>query len=107
MTALVATPVDATIAQQPRSWGTEIDLTCWYQRGAAEPLSDRYELVAYGADGASYDLGSWRLAPGQRVIFTSGTALTETQIKNLQITQPGGPAILAFAVPRLSRTADR
>ena len=107
MAALVATPVDATIALQPRSWGTEIDLTCWYQRGAAEPSSDRYELVAHGADGATYDLGSWRLAPGQRVIFTSGTALTETQIKNLQITQPNGPAILAFGVPRLSRTADR
>ena len=55
----------------------------------------------------TYDLGSWRLAPAQRVIFTSGTALTETQIKNLQITQPNGPAILAFGVPRLFRTADR
>ena len=106
MTALVATPVHATIALQPRSWGTEIDLTCWYQRGAAEPPGDRYELVAHG-DGATYDLGSWRLAPGRRVIFTSGTALTETQIKNLQITQPNGPAILAFGGPRLFRTADR
>lgn len=46
MAGLVATPVDATIALQPRSWGTEIDLTCWYQRGAAEPPSDRYELAA-------------------------------------------------------------
>ena len=45
--------------------------------------------------------------PGQRVIFTSGTALTETQIKNLQITQLTGPAILAFEVPRFPRTADR
>ena len=106
MAALVATPVDATIALQP-SWGTEIDLTCWYQRGAAEPPSDRYELVAHGADGATYDLGSWRLAPGRKVIFTSGTAVTGTQIKNLQITQPNGPAILAFGVPRLFRTADR
>src|ERR1022692_209308 len=43
MAALVATPVDATIALQPRSWGAEIDLTCWSQRGAAEPSSDRYE----------------------------------------------------------------
>jgi anti-sigma factor RsiW len=42
------------------------------------------------------DLGSWRLTPGPRVIVTSGTALTETQIKNLQITQPTGPAILAL-----------
>jgi Putative zinc-finger len=107
MAALVATPVDATIALQPRSWGTEIRLTCWYPRGAADPPSDRYELVAHGADGATYDLGSWRLAPGRRVIFTSGTALTETQIKNLQITQPNGRAILALRVARLFRTSDR
>jgi Putative zinc-finger len=107
MAALVATRVEATIALRPRSWGTEIYLTCWYQRGAAEPPSDRYELVAHGADGATYDLGSWRLAPGRRVIFATGTALTESQIKNLQITQPNGLAILALGVPGHSRTAGR
>ncbi len=107
MAALVVTPVGATIALQPRSWGTEIHLTCWYPLGAAEPPSDRYELVAHGPDGATYDLGSWRLAPGRRVIFTSGTALTETQIKDLQITQPNGRAILALRVPRLFRAPDR
>jgi hypothetical protein len=100
MVALVATPVGATIAMQPRSWGTEIHLTCWYPRGAAEPPSERYELVVHGTNGASYDLGNWRLAPGRRVIFTSGTVLTETQIKNLDITQPNGRAILALRVPR-------
>jgi|SRR5215469_9073332 len=99
MAALVATPVHATIALQRRSWGTEIDLTCWYQGGATELPSDRYELVARGAGGATYDLGSWRLAPGRKVIFASGTALTETQIKNLQITQSNGRAILALRVP--------
>jgi len=77
MAALVVTPVHATIALQPRSWGTEIDL------------------------------GSWQLTPGLKVIFTSGTALTGTQIKNLQITRPSGPAILALGVARLFRTADR
>lgn len=107
MTALVATPVDATIALQPRSWGTEIHLTCWYARDATKASNDRYELVAHGTDGATYDLGSWRLAPGQRVIFTSGTALTETQIKNLQITQPNDRAILALSVPVSPRTPDR
>jgi hypothetical protein len=99
MTALVATPVHATITLQPRSWGTEIDLICWYQHGAAEP-SEQYELVAHGSDGATYNLGSWRLSPGRRVIFTGGTALTEAQIKNLQITQPNGPAILVLGIPR-------
>jgi hypothetical protein len=103
MTALVATPVDATIALQPRPWGTEIDLTCWYQRGATEPPSDRYELVAHGADGTTYDLGSWRLAPGRRVTFTSGTALGESQIKDLQVIETNGPAVLGLAVPRSAR----
>jgi hypothetical protein len=96
MTALTATPVNATIVLQPTSWGTEIDLTCWYQADATELPSDRYELVAHGADGATYDLGSWRLAPGQRITFTSGTAFTEKQIRNIQITQLNGPAILTL-----------
>lgn len=96
MTALTATPVNATVSLQPAPWGTEIDLTCWYRAGATVPPSDRYELVAHDAGGATYNLGSWRLAPGRRVIFTSGTALAETQIKNLQITQPNGPAILTL-----------
>ena len=100
MTALVATRVSATIALQARPWGTEIDLTCWYQRGAAEPAGDQYELVAHSADGRTFDLGSWRLEPGQRVSFTSGTALRAAQLRELQITEPDGPAILGLAVPR-------
>ena len=100
MRALVATPVDATIALQPRPWGTEINLTCWYRRGAAEPPGERYELVARGTDGTAYDLGSWRLVPGRRVVFTTGTALSRTQIKDLQITEPSGHAVLGLAVPR-------
>jgi putative zinc finger protein len=98
MAALAGTPVHATVALRPRSWGTEIDLTCWYPSGAAEPPADRYELVAHGAGGAAYDLGSWRLTPGRRVTFTSGTALTGTQIRNLQVIQPNGPAILALEI---------
>lgn len=103
MTALTATPVHAIIALQPRPWGTEIDLTCWYQAGAGETPGERYELVAHGADGTAYELGSWRIVPGRRITFTSGTALSETQIKDVQITQPHGPAILGLAVQRLSR----
>jgi putative zinc finger protein len=107
MAALAATAVHATIALRPRSWGTEIDLTCWYQRGAAEPPSDRFELVAHGPGGATYDLGGWRLVPGRKVVFTSGTALSGTQLENLQITQPSGAAILALAVSRPFRAPGR
>ena len=44
--------------------------------------------------------------PRPGAIFTCGTALAEKQIKNLQITQPNGPAILTFGVPAFL-TADR
>jgi len=63
----------------------------------ADPVP--YTHRPHGTDGATYDLGSWRLAPGRRVIFTSGTVLTERQIKSLQITQPNGRAILALRMP--------
>jgi hypothetical protein len=107
MTTLVASPVDATIALQPRPWGTEIDLTCWYKRAAANAPSDSYELVAHGTNGTTDDLGSWRVSAGQRVTFDSGTALSETQIKDLQVTEPNGPVILSLEVPSLLRPADR
>jgi hypothetical protein len=71
----------------------------------AEPSSDRYELVAHGANGATYDLGSWRLIPG-----SSSPAAPHSprhRSKALQITQPNGPAILTFGVPRLFQTAGR
>lgn len=97
MAALVATPIKATVSMRPRAWGTEIDLNCWYRRGATVPLSDRVELLAQGADGATYDLGSWQLAPGLRVRFTSGIALSEAQIMNLEIAEPDGTAILALS----------
>jgi hypothetical protein len=42
--------------------------------------------------------GARRLVPGQRVIFNSGIALAAAQIKNIQITQPDGRAILALRV---------
>ncbi len=45
--------------------------------------------------------------PYTRLDAATCTGLTEKQIKNLQITQPDGPAILAFGVPRIFRTADR
>jgi putative zinc finger protein len=97
MVALTATSVRATVALQPESWGTEIHLTCWYPPGAVESASEAYELVAHSQNGATYDLGSWRLAPGGKVIFSSGTALTEAQLKNLQITETSGRAILALS----------
>jgi hypothetical protein len=79
-------------------------------RPAADPcarLDAAYLLGALGADERLAYEAHLAICRRCRAIFTSGTAVTGTQIKNLQITQPNGPAILAFGVPRLFRTADR
>lgn len=97
MTAVISSPVTATVALQPRQWGTQVDLTCWYQPGAAPPAGYRYTLVAHDAGNDTYELGSWRLTPGRKVTFTGGTALTPGEITSLTITEPGGTTILALA----------
>jgi hypothetical protein len=98
LTALVTSPVVATAALRSTAWGTEIDLSCWYQAGAAVSPGYRYQLVAYDDDGDSYVVGSWRLDPGTRVEFTGGVALDRNEIKSLKITMPDGTPILALTV---------
>jgi hypothetical protein len=97
MTAVAASPVKATVALQPRQWGTQVDLTCWYRPGATPPPWYRYTLIAHDADHDAYELGSWRLIPGKKITFTGGTALTPGEITSLTITEPDGTAILALS----------
>ena len=96
MTALGASPVTAEVALQPTAWGTEIDLTCWYSPGASVAAGYAYALSVRGADGRSHELGTWQLAPGKRVTFTTGTALTVDQISAIDIVDPYGTRLLTL-----------
>jgi hypothetical protein len=97
------TPVPDTIALQPRPWGTEIDLTSWYQRGAAEPPSERYELVAHGA---AYDLGSWQLTPAGKSSLPATPHSSGHRSRTSRSPQPNGARHPHVGVARLFRTAD-
>lgn len=96
MTALVSSPVIATVALRPTQWGTELDLTCWYRADAGIPPGYEYHLVVADGDGETYDAGSWRLSPGQKVSFTGGVALAPDQISSVKITSTGGTPILTL-----------
>jgi hypothetical protein len=91
---VIPTPVHATAQLTSRTWGTEVTLTCRYEQSTfgARP----YTLVAVDRSGQRYDLGSWSIAPGQSLTFTSGTALPADQIGELDVTAVGGPAILTL-----------
>jgi hypothetical protein len=109
MAALVATPVDvdATIALQPRSWGTEIDVTCWYQRGAAEPSSDRYELAAHGADVRPTTWVAGDSPPARGSSSPAAPHSPRHRSRTSRSPGPTGPRSSHSGVPCLFRTADR
>jgi hypothetical protein len=87
-------PVIATAALRPTNWGTQIEITCRYRPGSGSLAGYRYALVARGTDGATYQLGSWKLSPGQPMHFTAGTALASSQIAAIVITDSDGTRLL-------------
>jgi hypothetical protein len=95
MTAFAVSPVRATAALADRKWGTQIDLDCYYT-GHASVSAARltYGLRLIDRKGATHDLGTWTLAPGTETTFTSGTALSRSEISSVQITLPNGTPIL-------------
>lgn len=95
MTALVSSPVQATIAFQAKPWGTEIDLACRYAATGGRPVGYTYTLVATDRGGAAQALGTWTLVPGT-THYVSGTSLSQAQIKTVQIRLPSGTPILQW-----------
>jgi hypothetical protein len=91
MSALTASPVQATAAVTDRKWGTQIDLACHYA-GYGDPST--YGLQIVDRAGATHDLGTWTLQPRIDTTFISGTALHRDQISSIEITRPDGTPIL-------------
>jgi len=85
MTAVAASPVQATAALVKRGWGTEIDLVCRYDESAHGPAVP-YSLVVVDEHGARYPAGSWALQGGKQIRFTGGTAVALADIASVQIT---------------------
>jgi len=95
MTPIGTSPLSATVVLQPTAWGTEIEVTCWDRTDTASP-DYRYGLTVRGTDGATYPLGDWQLGPGRKVTFSTGTALTASQISTLDITDVQGRQLLTY-----------
>lgn len=93
MTALVSSPVQATVTFQAKPWGTEIELACQYTATGTRPTGYTYTLVATDRSGTSQTLGSWTLVPGT-THYISGTSLPQAEIRTVQIQLPTGTPIL-------------
>jgi hypothetical protein len=99
LSALVATPLEATAAVRSTGWGTEISLDCHYYPGwSPGPTPPTYGLTVIGKDGSSHSLGTWTVSAGTHSKFTSGTALASSQLRSIEITDSKGKPVLSLAV---------
>jgi anti-sigma factor RsiW len=98
MTAVTTTHLQATAAISERQWGTEITLDCNYPGSTSARTPDSYELTVISDDGMRHSLGSWTVAGGSHTKFTSGTALTPSQLRTVQITRIDGAPVLSLNI---------
>jgi hypothetical protein len=98
MSALVATPLRATAAISHTEWGTRISLDCNYRYAPAGTARFSYQLIVVATDGTRHNLGSWTVAVGVHTKFTSGTALSDSAIRSVQVTSSDGTPLLSLDV---------
>lgn len=95
--ALVNTPLRASAAVTSVSWGTRISLDCAYQDAATgQPNRGEYGLTVIAADGTRHNLGTWMVAPGRHTKFTSGTSLSNSQLRTIEIVNSTGKPVLSL-----------
>jgi Putative zinc-finger len=93
MTALTASPVQATAALIDHSWGTQIDLNC-SATSYARSARLTYGLQLIDRHGRIHNLGTWTLEPGGKTTFVSSTALHRGQISTIEIILPNHTPVL-------------
>lgn len=95
--ALVKTPLRASAAVTSVSWGTRISLDCAYQDATAgQPNGGSYGLTVIANDGSRHSLGTWSVAPGRHTKFTSGTSLSGSQLRTIEIVNNTGTPVLSL-----------
>jgi hypothetical protein len=92
-------PVTAEIALNGTAWGTEVRMRCTYIKSGDHVKAYTFRLVAYGPDGATEQVGSWKAAPGDDVTFTGGTRFAVADLVRLELTKYDGTPLLAYDVP--------
>nr|WP_231126387.1 zf-HC2 domain-containing protein [Motilibacter aurantiacus] len=99
MTPLVDTPVRASAALAPRSWGTEIEIDCEYDDSVPTTLPERleYAVRVVARDGAQQTLGTWAISRGDTATYRTGTSLARDEIGSVEVVTTKGRAILSLS----------
>jgi hypothetical protein len=92
MTAVVPSPVTASVALVSHPWGTAITMECRYDD--ASEWSRPYDLVAVDDAGTSYDLATWVVGPGKTASLTGSVPVQPEHLDRLEIRTTTGQALL-------------
>jgi hypothetical protein len=95
MTAVVDSPVTASVSLVAHHWGTEINMKCRY--ADASEWSRPYDLVAVDDNGTSYNLASWVVGPGKTASVTGSVPVQPDHIDRLEIRLPSGAPLLRLS----------
>jgi hypothetical protein len=95
--AVAQSPVRATATLTAKAWGTAIDVHCQYVSDSVDQAFS-YDLVVYDRHGGAHKIGDWRLPPDKNIDYQAGTSLSPQQISRVEITLPGGKALLRLHI---------
>lgn len=95
LSAVVTSPVKATVELIQTSSGTQIKLHCTYVNGSGGENNVWYGLDVVDKNGTHHPLSTWTLEPGEDQVFPATTALPESQISHLDVTYHGHAILTA------------
>jgi hypothetical protein len=93
MTNVSNDPMIANVALTPVAWGTKLDLTCSYPRGAAGYEAGAYAMVVHTKDGRTERVATWNGLPGRSMQVSGSTAAWKKDIRSVVVTHADGTPI--------------
>jgi Putative zinc-finger len=97
MTPVRSLPVTAQVAVTEALGGSQVWMSCQYDGNAGSPAHP-YWLVAYGEDGTSESLGSWKVSPGEEITMTGRTRFAPDELERLELQGAGGTTLLVHDI---------
>jgi hypothetical protein len=96
MTPVGDAPVRATLALEPVTWGTRLELACTYRSDAGwdGPHAPTYTLYVHTRDGRTEAVGTWRSVEGRTMRVAATTAAQRSDIVSVEVRTASGRPVL-------------
>ena len=89
-------PIAATIRITSTEAGSRVEMQCEYS-STAKPYT--FQLIAYGPDEKTEQLGSWLAQPGAEFLFPAATHLAKGSLSRLELVRYDGKVMLVYEPP--------